>query len=104
MGRGEEQGLLAMEPNYRRCVSCRRVAHRQEFWRVIRLSPSHEVILDQGMGRSVYLCPTARCLRTAQKKGKLGRALKATVPEAIWQVLEQRLEALGCLSSSGDAQ
>lgn len=93
-----------MEPNYRRCVSCRRIAHRQEFWRVIRLAPSHEVALDQGMGRSVYLCPTDRCLRAAQKKGKLGRALKAPVPEAIWHVLEQRLEATGRLSPLGNSQ
>jgi hypothetical protein len=49
--------------------------------------------LDQGMGRSVYICPQANCLQAAQKKNRLGRSLKVTVPEGIYQILWQRLEA-----------
>lgn len=74
---------------HRRCVGCRRVADRQEFWRVVRVSGG--VQLDVGMGRSAYLCPTASCLAAARKKNSLGRALKATVIEEIYQALEQRL-------------
>jgi uncharacterized protein len=74
---------------HRRCVGCRRVADRQEFWRVVRASGG--VQLDVGMGRSAYLCPTASCLAAARKKNGLGRALKATVTEEIYQALEQRL-------------
>ena len=57
-----------MEPNYRRCISCRRVALKQEFWRIVRVYPSGELQLDQGMGRSAYLCPQASCLQAAKKK------------------------------------
>jgi uncharacterized protein len=74
---------------HRRCIGCRRVADRQEFWRVVRVSGG--VQLDVGMGRSAYLCPTASCLAAARKKNGLGRALKATVIEEIYQALEQRL-------------
>jgi uncharacterized protein len=74
---------------HRRCVGCRRVADRQEFWRVVRVSGG--VQLDVGMGRSAYLCPMASCLAAARKKNGLGRALKATVIEEIYQALEQRL-------------
>lgn len=80
-----------MQPNQRRCVSCRRVAPKSEFWRVVRLHPDRRVCLDEGIGRSVYLCPEAGCLRQAQKKNRLGRALKAYVPEAVYQILWQRL-------------
>jgi uncharacterized protein len=48
-------------------------------------------MLDQGMGRSVYLCPTADCLKAAQKKDRLSRALKATVDTALYRQLEERL-------------
>jgi uncharacterized protein len=77
--------------NHRRCISCRRVADRQEFWRVVR--GAGQVQLDQGMGRSAYLCPTADCLAAARKKNRLARALKAAVSEEIYQSLEQRLAA-----------
>jgi uncharacterized protein len=82
-----------MKPNYRRCVSCRKIAPKEAFWRAVRVYPSHQVQLDGGMGRSAYLCPTAECLKAAQKKNRLGRALKAPVPEELYQTLRQRLAA-----------
>ena len=83
-----------MEPNYRRCLSCRKVAPKQAFWRVVRVYPSRQVQLDQGMGRSAYLCPQASCLAAAQKKNRLGRALRALVPEQLYETLWQRLAAM----------
>jgi uncharacterized protein len=76
--------------HHRRCVSCRRVADRQEFWRVVRVAG--KVQLDSGMGRSAYLCPTADCLTAARKKNRLSRALKAPVGEETYQWLEERLQ------------
>jgi predicted RNA-binding protein YlxR (DUF448 family) len=80
-----------MKPNYRRCNSCRKVGLKQEFWRIVRIFPSGQVQLDQGMGRSAYICPNQSCLTVAQKKNRLGRSLHATVPEALYQELWQRL-------------
>ncbi len=80
-----------MKPNYRRCISCRRVALKQEFWRIVRVYASGQVLLDQGMGRSAYLCRQELCLQAAQKKNRLGRSLHTPVPEAVYQTLWQRL-------------
>jgi uncharacterized protein len=80
-----------MLKNHRRCVSCRRVADRTEFWRVVANHPSQTVQIDMGMGRSAYLCPQETCLVAAQKKNRLGRALKAAVSEEIYQQLASRL-------------
>jgi predicted RNA-binding protein YlxR (DUF448 family) len=80
-----------MKPNYRRCISCRRVGPKEEFWRIVRVFPSGKVQLDQGMGRSAYICPQADCLQAAQKKNRLGRSLHGTVPETLYQTLWQRL-------------
>ncbi|MBD1904295.1 YlxR family protein [Funiculus sociatus GB2-A5] len=82
-----------MKPNYRRCVSCRQVALKSDFWRVVRLYPSGKLQLDQGMGRSAYICPQESCLVAARKKNKLGRSLKAPVSEELYQTLWQRLTA-----------
>ena len=86
--------MKSMTKDYRRCVSCRKVANRNEFWRVVRSHPSNLVVIDLGdtflQGRSVYLCPTAECLHLAQKKNRLGRSLKTAVGEGIYQALGSR--------------
>lgn len=56
--------------NWRRCISCRRFAPKDSFWRIVRVYPSHQIQLDQGMGRSAYLCPTVECISMAKKKEK----------------------------------
>lgn len=43
------------------------------------------------MGRSAYLCRQEACLRTAQKKNRLGRSLKAPVPDSLYETLWQQL-------------
>jgi uncharacterized protein len=82
-----------MIKNHRRCVSCRRVADRTEFWRVVAVH--QQIQLDVGMGRSAYLCPQQNCLTAAQKKNRLGRALKHPVTAEIYQQLWSRLSTGG---------
>ncbi|MEG4799958.1 YlxR family protein [Microcoleus sp. ARI1-B5] len=89
-----------MKPNYRCCASCRKIGHKEAFWRVVRLYPSHQVQLDRGLGRSAYLCPEVECLKAAQKKNRLGRSLKAPVPDELYQTLGQRLATSDCTSDS----
>lgn len=91
---------MNMKPNYRRCLSCRQVAPKSALLRVVRLHPSGQVTLDQGMGRSAYICPQSTCLATAQKKNRLGRALRASVPEEIYQRLWQRSQSDSAASNS----
>ncbi len=80
-----------MQPNQRRCISCRKVDRKQAFWRIVRTYPQQTVQLDEGMGRSAYLCPQAACLKIAQKKNRLGRSLKTAVPDSVYQTLWSRL-------------
>ena len=80
-----------MKPNYRRCVACRKVALKVDFWRIVRVYPSQQVHLDEGMGRSAYLCPQLECLKAARKKNRLGKALKLAVSDSLYEDLEQRL-------------
>lgn len=85
-----------MKPNYRRCISCTQVGLKSEFWRIVR-DRSGQLQLDQGMGRSAYICPQVGCLQLAQKKNRLGRSLRVkAIPEAIYQTLWQRLSTPVC--------
>jgi predicted RNA-binding protein YlxR (DUF448 family) len=80
--------------NYRQCVSCKKVAPKEFFWRVVRVTratSSYEVQLDQGMGRSAYLCPNIDCLTKAKSKNRLRSALRTKVADHIYQNLQERL-------------
>ncbi|HLO50431.1 MAG TPA: YlxR family protein [Kamptonema sp.] len=92
-----------MKTNYRRCISCRKLGPKEAFWRIVRLYPCHQVQLDRGMGRSAYLCPEADCLKAAQKKNRLGRSLKASVSNELYQTLWQRLATSPPASQPGSA-
>ena len=76
----------------RRCVSCRKVAPKSEFWRVVKCHPTKKVAIDLGntlmQGRSAYLCPTDSCWQSAKKKNRLSKSLKATVTDDIYRQLE----------------
>ncbi|NJP17789.1 MAG: YlxR family protein [Hydrococcus sp. CRU_1_1] len=80
-----------MTKNYRRCISCRKIASKETFWRIVRVYPSRQVQLDRGVGRSAYICPEASCLKAACQKNRLGRSLKASVPDFIYESLWERL-------------
>ncbi len=75
------------EPSHRRCISCRTVAPKEHFVRLVREHLTGEIQLNKGMGRSAYLCPTLSCFNLAQKKKRLDRALRSTVPPEIYEVL-----------------
>ena len=83
-----------MKPNYRRCVSCRKVALKDSFWRIVKVYPSRTVQLNQGMGRSAYLCPQANCFAHAKAKKQLDKALRVSVPEHIYHSLSELLSSL----------
>jgi len=71
-------------------VTCRQLLDRQQLWRVIRLADGG-MALDQGMGRSAYLCPNRDCLEEAKRRKKLQKGLRCQVADSIYAALEQRL-------------
>jgi uncharacterized protein len=77
--------------NDRRCISCRKIAPKNAFWRVVKCYPAKKITIDLGNtvmhGRSAYLCPTDSCLQSAKKKNRLSKSLKATVNDDIYQQL-----------------
>ena len=80
-----------MKKNYRRCVSCRKIAPKESFWRIVRVASCQEIHLDRGIGRSAYLCPNTNCLTQAKSKNRLSSGLKTKVPDRIYQSLQERL-------------
>jgi uncharacterized protein len=89
---------VSRRPVLRRCVACRELLDRQQLWRVIRLAEGG-IGLDQGMGRSAYLCPSQECLDEAKRRKRLQRALRCQVADSIVESLEKRLTSGADLAS-----
>jgi predicted RNA-binding protein YlxR (DUF448 family) len=83
---------MAMDgrPVLRRCVACRTLQDRRGLWRVVRQAGGG-VVLDQGMGRSAYVCPQLSCLEETRRRRRLQRALRCPVDESLLETLMQRL-------------
>lgn len=77
-------------PILRRCVACRALLDRRLLWRVIR---DHQdgLVIDDGMGRSAYLCQTETCLEEARRRKRFQKALRCQVSEDVLEALQKRL-------------
>ncbi len=74
----------------RSCVACRGASEKKGLIRVVR-TPDGDVKIDPSgkmPGRGAYLCRTKDCLAAAFKGNRLGRALRADVPERLRSELE----------------
>lgn len=66
---------------------------KKELVRVVK-TPEDEISLDptgKMNGRGAYLCKSVQCLRKAQKSKRIEKALSCTVPDEIYNKLEQEL-------------
>lgn len=80
----------------RKCVGCQEMHDKRELLRVV-LTPEGEVLLDptgKQNGRGAYLCKNLECLQLARKKKALERALKTSIPEAVYDRLSMQMQGL----------
>ena len=81
---------MNQRPVLRRCVSCRKLLNREKLFKVTR---DHQdgVVLNDGMGRSAYLCPNEICIEDSWRRKRLQKALRCQVPASVIEVLQKRL-------------
>ena len=69
---------------------------KKEMLRVIK-TPENEVVLDANgkqNGRGAYLCFCTECLQKARRSKGLERSLKISIPDEIYDRLEEELKEL----------
>ncbi len=81
---------MSKSPVLRRCVSCRKLLNRKQLLKVTR-DYQDGVVLEQGMGRSAYICPNEACLEESWRRKRLQKALRCQVPTSVWEMLQNRL-------------
>ena len=74
----------------RQCVACKKLLDRRQLWKVTR-DKKDGIVLDNGMGRSAYLCPNENCIEESLRRKRLQKALRCQVPIAVFEELQKRL-------------
>lgn len=80
----------------RQCLGCREMKPKQELVRVVR-GPDGVISLDtkgKAPGRGAYVCHDVSCLKKARKSRALERSLETSIPEELYNRLEQEMEAV----------
>ena len=78
----------------RQCMGCRERKNKRDMIRVVRQT-NGEVSLDFSgklNGRGAYICPDPECLKKARKAKSLDRSLEVTIPEDVYDRLDQEME------------
>ena len=79
----------------RQCTGCREMKPKRELIRVVK-SPENEISLDfkgKAQGRGAYVCKNQECLKKAIKSKALERSLEIPIPEEIYALLREQMEA-----------
>ena len=79
----------------RQCTGCREMKPKRELIRVVRNADGDINIDAKGKlpGRGAYICPQTDCLKKARKSRALERAFGVSIPDEIYEILEQQMGA-----------
>ena len=77
-------------PVMRKCISCRETYDRNN---LLRITKDHKlgIFLEQGMGRSAYICKTKKCFTDSKIKKKLQKALKTNLDPVFIDIFEKEI-------------
>lgn len=78
----------------RKCLGCQEQFPKKELLRIVR-TVEGDILVDTTSkvnGRGAYICPKLDCLKVAEKKKALQRALEAEIPKDIMEKLEQEVK------------
>ena len=81
----------------RQCTGCREMKSKRDMIRVIKTA-ENEICIDttgRKNGRGAYICPTMDCLKQAMKSRGLERSLKTSIPDTVYQQLEEEMSQIG---------
>ena len=90
-----EQNQAKKKTPVRQCLGCNEHRPKFELLRVVR-DPEGQVTLDftgKKSGRGASICKNVSCLRMAQKRRSLSRALECDIPDSVIDALEAQFHA-----------
>ena len=82
--------MIHTSPVMRKCISCRTTFDRNN---LLKITKDHNlgIMLNEGMGRSAYICKSKKCFTDPKLKKKLQKALKAILNPEIIDIFEREI-------------
>ncbi|MBO8205222.1 YlxR family protein [Prochlorococcus marinus] len=82
--------MIKQTPVLRRCISCRKTYDRKN---LLKITKDHKqgIILQQGIGRSAYICKSKECYSDSKIKKKLQKALKTFLEPEFIDIFEKEI-------------
>ena len=75
----------------RRCISCRVVQDRTNLFRITK-DNNFGILLNDGCGRSAYICKTEICSKNVKLKKILQKALKIKINSKIYEIIQREIQ------------
>ena len=74
----------------RKCVSCGTIYDRKNLMKITN-DQKLGIILNNGMGRSAYICKSKKCYTDSKLKKKLQKALKAILNPDFFDIFKREI-------------
>ena len=74
----------------RKCISCKTTFDRKS---LLKITNDHKlgIMLNQGMGRSAYICKSEKCYKDSKLQKKLQKALKSILNPDFFDIFEREI-------------
>ena len=82
--------MIKKNPVMRRCISCRITFDRNSLFKITN---DHKlgIMLNQGMGRSAYVCKSEKCYTDSKLQKKLQKALKSVLNSDFFDTFKMEI-------------
>ena len=82
--------MIEKSPIMRKCISCRTTYDRNK---LLKITNDYKlgIMLNQGMGRSAYICKSEKCYTDSKLKKKLKRALKSHLSSDFLDIFQREI-------------
>ena len=83
--------MIPKTPVMRRCISCRTTFDRNNLFKITN---DHKlgIMLNQGTGRSAYICKSKKCYTDPKLPKKLQKSLKSYLNPNFFDIFEREIE------------
>ena len=82
--------MIQKAPVMRKCISCKTTFDRNNLLKVTN-DQKLGIVLNQGMGRSAYICKSKKCYTDSKLPKKLQKALKSLINPDFFDIFESEI-------------
>ena len=82
--------MIQKNPVMRKCISCRTTFDRKNLLKVTK-DYKLGIVLNQGMGRSAYICKSKKCFTDSKLQKKLQKSLKSILNPDFLDIFEKEI-------------